>query len=591
MANTYSILGVMPTVPGAVSGNFSTFTINGIIQDSGLSPVTNFVSPSNLLIPTSLAVSNAIGQAITGYFIIIGNWNASTNSPTLADGVGTAGNAYVVTVAGTQNLGHGSVSYGVGDTVYYGANNQWNQIPAGNTVTSVNAAQGAVVIATNTLDGIAKSAYGASFSGVNLYLQSADATYPGLVNNTTQVFSGNKTFQNSVTSNSFFPTATSTVSNAGSITLTKDSNQVQVITGTSTETFVLPDATTLNPGAYFLFNNNSSGGSITVNANGGGNICTVARGAWVEAILLTNSIPAGTWDYHAYLPSGATFGNTGLTFSGGTVSFANGNFSAITNQVTLGASSHQTVINAPAPSGASVTFTIPAAAATNSVQPLGSATANNWVQYIDSNGVQNLAQPAFTNISGTIANNQTSANTAATASTIALRDSGGGLTNTTGTFTANTNQLVLGTSNTYTMTMAALSGSKTLTLPNASLDFTNTLGDTNWTPADGSGAGLSLTITSAKYARILNMVFFSATVVYPSTASGSVGIISGLPVASNIQVACHCYILAGGSAGQVQGIISASGTSVAIYQRTAGTGLTNASLSLCTVVITGSYFV
>ena len=48
-----------------------------------------------------------------------GSWNALTNSPTLTAGVGDIGDLYRVSVAGTQDLGNGSVSFDVGDTVVY----------------------------------------------------------------------------------------------------------------------------------------------------------------------------------------------------------------------------------------------------------------------------------------------------------------------------------------------------------------------------------------------------------------------------------------------------------------------------------------
>ena len=48
-----------------------------------------------------------------------GEWNASTNTPTLADGTGVQGDSYRVSVAGTQDLGSGSNDYKVGDYVYY----------------------------------------------------------------------------------------------------------------------------------------------------------------------------------------------------------------------------------------------------------------------------------------------------------------------------------------------------------------------------------------------------------------------------------------------------------------------------------------
>ena len=48
-----------------------------------------------------------------------GMWNAATNTPTLVDGVGGAGDFYIVSVAGTQNLGSGPIVFEVGDWVIY----------------------------------------------------------------------------------------------------------------------------------------------------------------------------------------------------------------------------------------------------------------------------------------------------------------------------------------------------------------------------------------------------------------------------------------------------------------------------------------
>ena len=72
-----------------------------------------------------------------------GNWNASTNSPSLADGTGDKGDMYVVSVAGTQNLGQGSVDYNVGDSVIY-SGNVWDRIGRSDVVTSVAGKTGAV---------------------------------------------------------------------------------------------------------------------------------------------------------------------------------------------------------------------------------------------------------------------------------------------------------------------------------------------------------------------------------------------------------------------------------------------------------------
>lgn len=60
-----------------------------------------------------------------------GVWDASTNTPTLADGDGAlpfgVGAVYRVSVAGTQDLGSGSITYAVGDRVVYNASNVYEK--------------------------------------------------------------------------------------------------------------------------------------------------------------------------------------------------------------------------------------------------------------------------------------------------------------------------------------------------------------------------------------------------------------------------------------------------------------------------------
>lgn len=48
-----------------------------------------------------------------------GDWNASTNSPTLINGTGVAGTVHRVSTQGTRDLGNGSLTYGVDEIIYY----------------------------------------------------------------------------------------------------------------------------------------------------------------------------------------------------------------------------------------------------------------------------------------------------------------------------------------------------------------------------------------------------------------------------------------------------------------------------------------
>lgn len=69
-----------------------------------------------------------------------GNWNASTNTPTLADGTGDLGDMYLVSVEGTVDLGSGNIIFLEGDRVIYNQAGKWEKI-SGGSVKSVNEAR------------------------------------------------------------------------------------------------------------------------------------------------------------------------------------------------------------------------------------------------------------------------------------------------------------------------------------------------------------------------------------------------------------------------------------------------------------------
>jgi hypothetical protein len=80
-----------------------------------------------------------------------GVWNASTNTPTLADGTGDTGDIYRVSVAGSQDLGSGVLSFEVGDyAIYNGAT--WEKSDTTDAVASVNGLTGVVVLDTDNIN-------------------------------------------------------------------------------------------------------------------------------------------------------------------------------------------------------------------------------------------------------------------------------------------------------------------------------------------------------------------------------------------------------------------------------------------------------
>jgi hypothetical protein len=100
------------------------------------------------MLKTVSSITNAIGA-----LNYKGTWNASTNSPALASGVGTKGDYYVVSVAGSTSL-DGETLWGVGDwAVFNGA--AWQKVEGGNTInaTTVTASTSVttpIVQATNS---------------------------------------------------------------------------------------------------------------------------------------------------------------------------------------------------------------------------------------------------------------------------------------------------------------------------------------------------------------------------------------------------------------------------------------------------------
>lgn len=77
-----------------------------------------------------------------------GFWDASTNTPTLANGNGTIGYYYVVSVGGTVDFGAGNITFTVGDWVYYNTANEWVKFETGVSYTPEDVANKATTFGT-----------------------------------------------------------------------------------------------------------------------------------------------------------------------------------------------------------------------------------------------------------------------------------------------------------------------------------------------------------------------------------------------------------------------------------------------------------
>ncbi|MEO6305630.1 MAG: hypothetical protein ABIP51_20880, partial [Bacteroidia bacterium] len=113
---------------------------------TGLSITGSSILAADTVLQAFGKLQNQI-NGVLGGAIYKGVYNATTNTPTLVDGTGTAGYYYVVNVGGNQNFGSGIINFNVGDwAIYNGA--IWQKVDNTDAVSDVNGAIGSVVITT-----------------------------------------------------------------------------------------------------------------------------------------------------------------------------------------------------------------------------------------------------------------------------------------------------------------------------------------------------------------------------------------------------------------------------------------------------------
>ena len=114
------------------------------------------------MLKTVSSITNAIGA-----LNYKGTWNASTNSPTLKSSVGTKGDYYVVSVAGTTNL-DGTNSWSVGDWAVFNGS-IWQRVLGGTTESFASITTGNLTVNT-TMSANLTSTASATFATSSLPL-------------------------------------------------------------------------------------------------------------------------------------------------------------------------------------------------------------------------------------------------------------------------------------------------------------------------------------------------------------------------------------------------------------------------------------
>ena len=130
--------------------------------------------------------------------------------------------------------------------------------------------------------------------------------------------------------NNIFDGFSSITASGTQVVLTVSSVPTYYVNGSGGQTIKLPDATTLQNGAVYVFNNNQSSGAITVNNNSNTLVVSIPSGGYCTLELNNNSIAAGSWDRHFLAPSNVSWSTNTFDYAGSITSATwNGNVIAI----------------------------------------------------------------------------------------------------------------------------------------------------------------------------------------------------------------------------------------------------------------------
>lgn len=163
--NTYltTINGI--TAGGELSGTYANPSlVNSAVTGkilSGVNITGGSIADTDSILTAFGKLQNQVNGLIGGS-IYKGTWNASTNTPTLASGVGSKGFYYITDVSGTTTL-DGISEWHVGDwAIFDGV--KWQKVDTTDAVISVNGEVGAVSLTTSNIA-----------EGTNLYFTNARA--------------------------------------------------------------------------------------------------------------------------------------------------------------------------------------------------------------------------------------------------------------------------------------------------------------------------------------------------------------------------------------------------------------------------------
>lgn len=234
-----------------------------------------------------------------------GVWNASTNSPTLVNGTGNAGDVWLCNVAGTVNFGAGPIAFSVGDYAVYTGTVWARSSGATGTVTSVGVSRDGNALTITGSPVTTSGTINLGFSGDNTqYINGAGnlTTFPTLITSI------------GLTMPAAFNVSNSPLTANGTIGVSAAGYASQYIRGDGT----LADFPTSGGGGSsvsYYFNGGTSQGTIggttyyemskTADTGTGVDFNKTGDGFIVAFLTDANDpnllqIPAGNWDFEIY---------------------------------------------------------------------------------------------------------------------------------------------------------------------------------------------------------------------------------------------------------------------------------------------------
>jgi len=449
------IIGNVGDTGNTVINNAGVKFKDGSVQTTAGIPLTQ---KGNALGVVPLNASTKIDPIYlpSGAITFKGVWNASNNNPTLADGTGTNGDEYIVSVAGTQNLGSGNITFAVGDFVLYTAANVWIDIPVGATgVQSFNGRDGVVTLQSGD---VTNALSAGSIVNSKLANTGIDITYSGgLSGNASVNLGGTLALTNLGVTGITAGTGVNITGNTGNVTISigqavGTANSVSFQSVSSTTTLAATGNITggnLNTGGQIIATGNIlTSGFISATGNvTGGNIRTAG------VVTATGNVTGGN-----IVGQNLTAGRVAIVGSGKEVSDdADFTYNSSTNVLTVAGNINASYFNGNVVGTGNITTTGNISASGNvygnygifsggntvinaTISTTGNVTGNYFVGNgsqltgIISTGITTILPNALSNTTHIAANTVgntatiiTDATTANTANTIVVRDQFGAI--------------------------------------------------------------------------------------------------------------------------------------------------------------------